>query len=237
MLLCHSSPNVSNMDKYFDEFKRLSLSILAQSDNCQESQDLFRAAQSVPEMATAWQRYWAGVLHEVPEQVIKAFSAFYPTYRDDVIRAGICYNEAPPADAPASIVLIGDPASDATTPEGSPSGSPLVIGNRHRVYILGSLPVICTDNANVHIVSDRANVTLRGSARCNIEAGHVEVHDHAIVTGRGHVTCYDSATVFLYGGSVTSHGHMAITAYNDAAVHSFTNRRITLNDNSTLYYE
>ena len=63
------------MDKqYFIRFQELCIDILSQSDNCQESQNMFREAKSVPELVAAWQRFWAGVLHEVPEQVITAFS-------------------------------------------------------------------------------------------------------------------------------------------------------------------
>lgn len=225
-------------DQYFRDFQKLCIDILAQSDNCQESQDLFRASRSVPELVTAWQRFWAGVLHEVPEQVIKAFGALYPVYRDDILRAGFYYNEAPPIDAPASMVLIGN---SAPVPEASASGSeapvPLTIAGRHRVYVLGDHPITCTDNANVHIVADSASVTLTGNARCNIERGTVTARDRSTVSGRGIIHCYDSTTILAYGGIVHDHGHLDIRAYNDATIYSFTNRRIEFHDNAKLIYE
>ena len=100
-------------DPYFDRFQQLCIGILAQSDNCMESQQQFKAARSVPELVTAWQRFWAGVLHEVPEQVIKAFADLYPVYRDDIIRAGVYYNESPITNS-GGMVLVGD------KPEGLP---------------------------------------------------------------------------------------------------------------------
>lgn len=222
-------------DKYFDRFQKLCINILAQSDNCQESQNMFRAAKSVPELVQAWQRFWAGVLHEVPEQVIAAFGELYPVYRADIIRAGLYYNEAPvtPDGEPlmtGGLVLIGDRPVDGDSVA-------ITISGRHRIYVLGDQPVIITDNCSVNINADRANVELRGNARCNIEKGAVVARERSVVSGHGNITCYNSAIVSISGGTLTDHGHMRITAYGNAIVRSFTNRYITLNDNSKLYYE
>lgn len=254
-------------DPYFDRFQQLCIGILAQSDNCMESQQQFKAARSVPELVTAWQRFWAGVLHEVPEQVIKAFADLYPVYREDIIRAGVYYNEAPPvgiyptdpivpvsptekttvpSGSPAgppvtnAMILIGD--APATVPDGSPSGetaspSGLVIRGRHRVYVLGDLPVTVTDNSSVHINSARANVTVTGSARANIEQGTLIARDRAVVNGKGDITCYDSTTIYVAGGVLHDKGHLDIIAYNDAVINSFTSRRIKLNDQARLVIE
>lgn len=252
-------------DEYFLRFQQLCIGILAQSDNCMESQQQFKAARSVPELVTAWQRFWAGVLHEVPEQVIKAFADLYPVYRDDIIRAGVYYNEAPPvgiypenpispvspSDAATTssvsplgpttnaMILIGDAP---TVPDGSPSGetaspSDLVIHGRNRVYVLGNLPVTVTDNSSVHVNSDRAVVTVCGSARANIERGTLIARDRAVVNGKGLITCYDSTTIYVSGGVLHDKGHLDIIAYNDAVINSFTNRRIKLNDQAILNIE
>ena len=260
-------PKQKNMkqDEYFLRFQQLCIGILAQSDNCMESQQQFKAARSVPELVTAWQRFWAGVLHEVPEQVIKAFADLYPVYRDDIIRAGVYYNEAPPVgiypENPISPVSPGDAATtpsvsplgpttnamiligDApTVPDGSPSGetassSDLVIHGRHRVYVLGNLPVTVTDNSSVHVNSDRAVVTVCGAARANIERGTLIARDRAVVNGKGLITCYDSTTIYVSGGVLHDKGHLDIIAYNDAVINSFTNRRIKLNDQAILNIE
>ena len=261
-------PKQKNMkqDEYFLRFQQLCIGILAQSDNCMESQQQFKSARSVPELVTAWQRFWAGVLHEVPEQVIKAFADLYPVYRDDIIRAGVYYNEAPPvgiypenpispispsdaATVPSAsplgpttnaMILIGD--APATMPDDSPSGetaspSDLVIHGRNRVYVLGDLPVTVTDNSSVHVNSDRAVVTVCGSARANIERGTLIARDRAVVNGKGLITCYDATTIYVSGGVLHDKGHLDIIAYNDAVINSFTSRRIKLNDQARLVIE
>ena len=244
-------------DPYFDRFQQLCIGILAQSDNCMESQQQFKAARSVPELVTAWQRFWAGVLHEVPEQVIKAFADLYPVYREDIIRAGVYYNEAPPVGIyPPDPIVPVSPIEKATVPSGSPAGpsvtnamiligdrpvgsdtSHLVIRGRHRVYVLGDLPVTVTDNSSVHINSARANVTVTGSARANIEQGTLIARDRAVVNGKGDITCYDSTTIYVAGGVLHDKGHLDIIAYNDAVINSFTSRRIKLNDQARLVIE
>ncbi len=187
---------------------------------------MFKNARSVPELVTAWQRFWAGLLHEVPEQVIKAFGDLYPVYRDDINRAGVFYNEAPVSTVVMKgMVLIGD------AHEGD---DPLVITGKHRVYVLGNLPVIVKENCSVHVNAERADVTVMGAARASVEQGNVVARDRAIVNGKGNITCYDSTSIYLTGGTLKDHGHLNIVAYNDAVINSFTNRRITLNDQAIL---
>jgi len=218
------------MDQHFRNFQDICISILAQSDNCQESQTQFRAAQTVPELVTAWQHFWAGVLHEVPEQVITAFSELYPQYRADITPAGVFYNEDPdqcellPDDfpLPTAMVLVGDGTETLT------------LDGNYRVYVLGSTPLVCHGHCNVHVVSDRANVTLHDNCRCNCEAGNVTLRDRSVLNGKGNVTCYDSTYVLQSGGTLTDHGHLSILAYGDTSINSFTRKRITLNDQSTL---
>ncbi len=214
------------MKSYFQRFQDLCIGILAQSDNCLESQALFRSARTVPELVTAWQRFWAGVMHEVPEQVIAAFADLYPVYRDDINRAGVFYNEAPPAEFNHGMVLVGDaPAADAAA---------ITISGRHRVYVLGDAPITVGGSSSVHVNAARANVTLSDCARANIEQGTLVARGRSIVNGRGDMTCFDAATIYISGGTLTDHGHLNIVAFNDAVVRSFTNRRIQLNDQSKL---
>jgi hypothetical protein len=218
------------MDKqYFIRFQELCIDILSQSDNCQESQNMFREAKSVPELVAAWQRFWAGVLHEVPEQVITAFSKLYPVYRSDIIRAGVYYNESPITNS-GGMVLVGD------KPEGV-AINPVVITGRHRVYVLGDMPVTVDDNCSVHVAADRADVIVKGHARAVIEQGKLTARDFAFVSGKGNITCYDAATLYVNGGRLDDHGHMEIVASGDAMVYSFTNRRITVQANAKLYYK
>lgn len=228
------------MDKYFSRFQDLCIRILAQSDNCQESQKAFKSAKSVPELVTAWQFYWNGVLHEVPEQVLAAFNKFYPEYHDDIARAGIYYNEAP-VSLHATVTEVSPSGEEGSVSTPSPSmvligdgDKPLHIEGRHRVYVLGNTPVTCSGQCNVYVVADRANITLLGNCRCNAEAGTVIVKDRSVFNGKGNVTCYDSATVFIAGGTLEDHGHLNISAYCDSAISSFTKQRIILHDQATL---
>lgn len=212
---------------YFDRARSLCLSILAQSGNCAESQAQFRAANSVPELVGAWQHFWAGVLHEVPEQVITAFAEVYHIYRNDINRGGLYYNEAPPIGTPASIVLIGDDESKVIS-----------IYGRHRVYVLGNARVIARENCSVFVNADRARVTVMDHARANCDAGHVEAYGHAFINGKGEFVSYDSATVYIVGGSLTTHGHFEINAYNpETVIRSFSDRRVHIHDGAQLIIE
>lgn len=234
------------MENSFSRFKQVSLAVLAQSNNCQESQECFRAATTVPELVSAWKNYWAEMLKEVPEQTIAALAEYYPDYRHDINLAGLYFNEAPPANALPSIVLIGD-APEATVPDASASGSvlggsiadiatnsPLEIVGRHRVYVLGNLPVDVHEACTVYVAAERANVTVYDNTRCTVAAGQVMAHNRATVTGSGNITSYDATTIIITGGTLHDHGHVAINAYNNSLIHSFTSRRITLNDQAQL---
>ena len=240
-------------DRYFDRFQDLCISILAQSDNCMESQEQFRAAKTVPELVAAWQRFWAGVLHEVPEQVISAFANLYPIYHDDIAKAGVYYNEAPPPSSLSAMILIGDKTTSTERPaipsQGDPAsalpeesalgGSPaeytaLPITGRHRIYVLGNMPLACYDHCNVLVNSARAQVAIYDNCRANVEQGTLLAYDRCIVNGHGDITCHDATTIYASGGTLHDLGHLAITAYNDTVIHSFTNKRITLHDKARL---
>ena len=167
------------------------------------------------------------------------------------------YNEAPPIGIyPTDPIVPVSPVEKTTVPSGSPVGpsvtnamiligdrpvgsdtSQLTIRGRHRVYVLGDLPVTVTDNSSVHINSARANVTVTGSARANIEQGTLIARDRAVVNGKGDITCYDSTTIYVAGGVLHDKGHLDIIAYNDAVINSFTSRRIKLNDQARLVIE
>lgn len=217
------------MANSFKKFQKASLAVLAQSNNCQESQDRFRAATSVPELVSAWQHYWGDMIKEVPEQTIAALAEYYPTYRQDINRAGLYFNEAPPFDAFPSIVLIGD--------KGSVCGdtiATLEITGRHRVFVLGDLPVEVREECSVYVGAERASVNIYNTVRCTMSAGTVTAHDRSTVTGSGNITSHDATTILITGGKLEDNGHYSITAYNDAVVNSFTDRKISICDNAKL---
>ena len=63
---------MTDKEKYVEDFKKMCIGILAESNNCMESQKAFKEAKSVPEAVTAWMHYFAGVVDEVPRQVAAA---------------------------------------------------------------------------------------------------------------------------------------------------------------------
>lgn len=216
-------------NEYFLRFQQMCIDILAKSGNCKESQSFFRNATTVPELVSAWKRYWDGLLHEVPELVIDAFRKNYDIYRKDINRAGVYYNEVPPISAPPSIILIGD--NDIWKSKFLPC---LEIEGRHRVYVLGNMEVWAMDSCNLTVNSDSAMVRLFDACRANVEKGKVIAWNRSIVSGKGYIICHDSATVKIFGGTVEDHGHLSIDAYNDAVVKTSIDKRITLHDNARL---
>ena len=209
-------------ERYIKKSKQIALKILGQSNNCLDSQALFNAARTVPELAAAWIRYWDGVVHEVPAQVIAAFARHYKQYRADLNLAGLYYNEQPPQHVNNCIILVGDTVSM------------LRLTGQHRVYILGKSTVQCSGRLSVIVNSPDADVTLNDTARAVIEAGYIECFDRTSVVGKGTITCHDCATLNVTGGHVTDHGHLRITAFGDVTIDTFTRRGITLNGNAQL---
>lgn len=218
-------------NEYFLRFQQMCINILAKSGNCEESQAFFRNATTVPELVSAWKRYWDGLLHEVPELVIDAFRKNYDIYRKDINSAGVYYNEVPPISAPPSIILIGD--NDVWKSKFLPC---FEIEGRHRVYVLGNMEVWAMDSCNLTVNSDGATVRLFDACRANVEKGKVIAWNRSIVSGKGYIICHDSATVKIFGGTVEDHGHLSIDAYNDAIVKTSVNKRITLHDNAKIEF-
>ncbi len=216
-------------NEYFLRFQQMCIDILAKSGNCAESQSFFRNATTVPEIVSAWKRYWDGLLHEVPELVIDAFRKNYGIYREDINRAGVYYNEVPPISAPPSIILVGD--KDAAFSEDT---SCLEIDGRHRVYVLGNREVLAMDSCNLTVNADGATVRLFDACRANVEKGKVIAWNRTVVSGNGHIVCHDSSTVKIFGGTVEDHGHLSIDAYNDAVVKTSIDKRITLHDKAHI---
>ena len=67
-----------------------------------------------------------------------------------------------------------------------------------------------------------------------MSAGTVTAHDRSTVTGSGNITSHDATTILITGGKLEDNGHYSITAYNDAVVNSFTDRKISICDNAKL---
>lgn len=213
-------------DNYFNDFRDICFGVLSQSGNCQESQDAFAATHSVPELVTAWKKYWKGIVTEVPRQTADAFAKFYATYRNDINRAGVYYNEAPPQTEQRATIIVG--YADEKKKELSLSG-------RHRIYVLGDMRVMAYGHCSVYVCDlAEANVVVNDHCRCSCENGHIEARGRSWVNGKGRIRCYNSTTIYCTGGVVTDYGHLAISAYNDVMVMSPTTRYISLYDKATL---
>lgn len=209
-------------EQYFKEFQNLCVNILAQSENCQDSQKAFKEADTIPQLVSAWKRFWNGVLTEVSVQVVTAFANLYSVYRDDINKAGVYYNEEPQDVPTPAMVLVGDGEQEVE------------IHGNHHVYVLGNAPVSVYGNCSVYVGSTEANVSLYDYVRANVKAGTVAAHDRSYINGSGSLSCYDASVVNITGGTLDDYGHGKITAYNNAVVSSFTSKRIQLYGYATL---
>lgn len=208
----------------FEKFKGLCLDILAQSDNCQESQICFRAATNMTELVLAWKQFWAGVLREVPEQVTRAFSDLYSVYGEDINAAGLYYNEAP-KNMSGCTILVGD------------CREVLSLVGTNRVYVVGDAQINAFDNVVVQCNCAMAVLNIYDHATAIMDGGTCSAHDRATINGKGHFYSYDAASVYISGGTLRDNGHKLIIAYNDAIIKSFTNKNIELKDNAELIIE
>ncbi len=208
-------------EKDFESFKKVCIDILAQSDNCMESQVQFRAATSIHELVLAWQRFWAGVLREVPEQVIAAFTELYDVYGSEINKTGMYFNEAP-KDCSGTTILVGD--CDNT----------IDVYGRARVYVIGKAVVNAHDNVLVQCNTDKATINLYDYSKAIMDKGNCNAYNRSTANGRGVFSSHDSSTVYIAGGVLEDYGHLNIIAYNDAIINSFTSKKIELKDKSIL---
>lgn len=216
--------------QYFDDFQQLCINILAESDNCQESQQAFCAAGSVQQLVAAWLKFWSGVIHEVPAQVKTAFARLYSVYKDDINGAGMWYNEQPDIDDNRCIILIGDHPDYKSSDE----EQVLTLRGNHRVYVIGNQPVSITGSCRVNISAEDADVCIYDGVNANIERGYVRAYGRSVVNGSGDITCHDAAVITAIGGIVHDHGHYHISVYNDTVVDGFTTNRVVLHDKARL---
>ena len=103
--------------------------------------------------------YFAGVVDEVPRQVAAAFARMYDVYKEDVNKAGVYFNEAPPEGITARVVIVGDCDKDLT------------IGARHKVYVLGKANVSLIEQAQATVNYPDAEIYAYDTARVTMRAG------------------------------------------------------------------
>lgn len=199
-------------------FKKLCISILAQSGNCKESQHDFNDTHTISQMCSAWWKYWHGLITEVPQQVVKAFEDFYPDFKDEINAAGFYYNE----DSPNGIVLVGN------------SNNVIHLSQSHRITVLGKAHVVLHLSATALVLNPDCKVDLHDTSRATVKQGYAIAHDYSQLTTFCDAECYNQSVVHITNSTLNDKGHRAIYAYGSATINSFTTRLITLYDNSKL---
>ena len=210
--------DMTEKEKYVEDFKKMCIGILAESNNCMESQKAFKEAKSVPEAVTAWMHYFAGVVDEVPRQVAAAFAKMYDVYKEDVNKAGVYFNEEPPEGITARVVIVGDCDKDLT------------IGARHKVYVLGKAKVTLIEQAQATVNYPDAEIYAYDAARVTMRAGRAWMFDSSSFVGRGRVYAHNDCRIDISGGDVFSLGHRVISAYGDTIVKARSMQHVYLHD-------
>lgn len=192
--------------------------------NCSNSRSAFATVTSIPEAVNAFRQFWVSVVTQVPDDFIQTVDILYPRYRSEINAAGVYFNESP-GDRLNALVFIG---GHTYIPEVSiPTG-------RSRVIVVGRSKVSIGDHIRCRCYSDEAEISCTGHAQLTIDRGKAIATERSHVTGSGEIHTSGNATVRIYGGHLYDGGHLDIQAYNDATVHSFTDRHIILHDRATL---
>lgn len=199
-------------------FKKLCISILAQSGNCKDSQRDFNDTHTISQMCGAWWKYWHGLITEVPQQVVKAFEDFYPDFKDEINTAGFYYNE----DSPNGIVLVGN------------SNNVIHLSQSRRITVLGKAHVVLHQSATALVLNPDCKIELHDTSRATVKQGFAIAHDYSQLTTFGNAECYNQSVVHITNGTLQDNGHRSIYAYGSATINSFTTRLIILYDNSKL---
>ena len=213
---------MTEKEKYVEDFKKMCIGILAESNNCMESQKAFKEAKSVPEAVAAWMHYFAGVVDEVPRQVAAAFAKMYDVYKEDVNKAGVYFNEEPPEGTTARVVIVGD------------CEKYLPIGARHKVYVLGKARVSMTEHAQATVNHPDAHIYAYNTVRVTMREGRAWMFDSSSFVGRGTVYAHDDCRIDISGGKVLSTGHKIIRAYGDTLVKTRSMQNVYLNDQACM---
>lgn len=206
-------------NSYFERFKEICTTILAQSGNCVESQADMANADSVPKLVAVWLKYWHGLITEVPQQTIAALYEVYEDYKSDINVAGVFFNES----RDSGIVLVGNH-------EGV-----LKIGGNAKAYVLGKAEVSAYDHAYIYADNKDAKVLLNGHSRGNIHKSKVHACDWAtLFTDSKCVYCADASRITITNGKVYDSGHISIDAFNGSTVYSLLRKGITLDKTSKI---
>lgn len=206
----------------FDKFQQICADLRLQTTNCQKSQVKFGEAKSVTEAVAALRMFWISVVEQIPAEFVSALDQHYAEFRDEMNAAGVYYNEAP-ANPTNAVVFVGDIQSTLS-----------ILNGRPRVIVLGRANVVVSDHVRCECYHEDAQIECCGHSRLQLKKGSAIARDYSTVEGYGTILTHDRATAYIYGGSLFDRGHNLIKSYNDAVIHSFTDRKIELYDQSQL---
>ena len=152
------------MNTDIQQFIDINRAVLAQSENCEESQALLAKAKTLQDIKYFWQSYINGIVTEVPEQVLSAFEQHWAEYGEALNRCGIRYNE----DGDRwDLCIIGN------------TDKVIHLDYHAKAYVLGKAKVIAHECAQVYCFSPEAHIVLKGSSFGNIHKGTVETYNYA----------------------------------------------------------
>lgn len=171
----------------FEHFRKVVLSVLSQSGNCEESQADVKACTTIPEIVQVWKKYWSGVIDEVPTQFIAALDEIYPLYADQINAAGVWYNEV----ASQGMCVIGNlPTS---------FDSPLVAESEFtpvRLYVLGRAKVIARGITQIYSNCAEAEIDLHDSSTGTVTRGFARAYDRSTLITADRYEQHDKAKIF-----------------------------------------
>lgn len=171
----------------FEHFRKVVLSVLSQSGNCEESQAAIRACATIPELVQVWKKYWSGVIEEVPTQFIAALEEIYPIYAEQINSAGVWYNEI----APQGMCVIGNVPASFDAPFVADSQF-----NPIRVYVLGRAKVIARGITQVYCNCADAEIELHDSAKGTVSHGFARAFDRSTLVTADRYEQHDKAQIF-----------------------------------------
>lgn len=180
-------------------------------------------SKTVEEIATVLRRYWQELVSKQYADVIcEEMPYHYEELKDGFNKAGVYFNECPQGVMQQAFVLIGN------------SDKPVHIYGNSSAYVLGKVHVIGHDQSRLYCDQSDGKIELLDYAKGVLTAGYAIVRNRAQLDASADCECHNAATVLITAGTLTDHGHMQISAYKDAVVNSFTNRKIALYNNAKL---
>ena len=154
------------MNTDIQQFINLVHKVLAQSDNCADSNAMLDKCENYDQVRRFWEYYINGIINEVPEQVLQTFADYWNEYGDNLRKAGIYFNED---CAKWDLCIIGNTDKEVH------------LRYRCKAYVLGKATVVAHDRAQVFSFCDDAHIILKDSSFGNIRKGTYEKYNFATV--------------------------------------------------------